>query len=141
MNFHILVARHTHIKEGWVSVPKSRQSQILMECPGLAAMNMNTALTLSMNMKKDNMNKFLVKHNIDIPNPIPIKPMLPEKILERNVLKQYVIDSFTKKVGYDVLQLPPYYCVSNPIEMVENRLKCHAFHLNVYISQSSKVEE
>ena len=97
--------------------------------------------TLSMNMKKDIMNKFLVKHNIDIPNPIPTKPMLPEKILERNVLKQYVIDSFTKKFGYDVPQLPPYYCASNPMEMVENRLKWYAFHLNVYTSQSSKVEE
>ena len=69
--------------------------------------------TLSMNMTKDDLIKFLVNHNINIPSPIPANPVLLEKIIERNVPKQYVIDSFTKKVGHDALQLPPYYCVSN----------------------------
>ena len=69
--------------------------------------------TLSMNMTKDDLIKSLVNHNINIPSPIPANPVLLEKIIERNVPKQYVIDSFTKKVGHDALQLPPYYCVSN----------------------------
>lgn len=56
-----------------------------------------------MNMKKHDMIKFKVKHTIDIPNPIPEKAVLLEKISESNIPKQYVIDSITKKVAYDFL--------------------------------------
>ena len=51
------------------------------------------------NMKKDYIIKFMVKHNKDIPNPVPTKPVLLEKIRKRNVPKQYVIDLEDKKVG------------------------------------------
>lgn len=44
-------------------------------------------------MKKDDLIKYMIKQNIDIPNPIPAKPVLLEKILEKNIPKQYVIDS------------------------------------------------
>ena len=63
--------------------------------------------TLSMNMAKVDLIKFLVNHDINIPSPIPAKPVLLKKIIDRNVPKQYVIDSFTKKIGHDALQLPP----------------------------------
>ena len=35
----------------------------------------------------------MIKQNIDIPNPIPAKPVLLEKIREKNIPEQYVIDS------------------------------------------------
>ena len=47
--------------------------------------------------------KFMVKHSIVIFNLVPAKPVLLEKIRERNIPKQYIIDSVAKKVGYDVL--------------------------------------
>ena len=47
--------------------------------------------------------KFMVKHNIVILNLVPAKPVLLEKIRERNIQKQYVIDSVAKRVGYDIL--------------------------------------
>lgn len=47
--------------------------------------------------------KFMVKHNIVILNLVPAKPVLLEKIRERNIRKQYVIDSVAKRVGYDIL--------------------------------------
>ena len=35
----------------------------------------------------------MIKQNIDVPNTIPAKPVLQEKIREKNIPKQYVIDS------------------------------------------------
>ena len=49
--------------------------------------------TPSINMKKDELIKYMIKQNIDIPNPIPAKPVLLEKIREKNIPEQYVIDS------------------------------------------------
>ena len=96
--------------------------------------------TLSMNMAKVDLIKFLVNRDINIPSPIPAKPVLLKKIIDRNVPKQYVIDSFTKKIGHDALQLPPYYCFKL-IEMTESGLKFHVFQFNVYESQPLKVVE
>ena len=41
--------------------------------------------------------------------------------------------------GCSVLRLPPYHCIFNPIEMVWSQLKHHAWSLNIYSSQPSKV--
>ena len=48
-----------------------------------------------MNIKKDEMIAFMSKHDIEIPNPIPTKSVLLEKIVVifKNIDKQYVIDS------------------------------------------------
>ena len=43
----------THIyKEGWVSVPKSRQSQIIMECPRLVACRYNYLIEIEIYSSK-----------------------------------------------------------------------------------------
>ena len=44
-----------------------------------------------------------------------------------------------KKVGFDVLRLPLFYCILNPIEMVWNQLKQHVRHFNFYTCQLSNV--
>ena len=74
-----------------------------------------------MNMKKDKMIAFMLKQDIQIPNPIPTKSMLLEKILTvlKNIEKQYVIDSMAEKAW--------------------NQLKYQFHHLNVYTSKPSKV--
>ena len=58
-----------------------------------------------MNMKKDEMIAFMLKHNTEIPNPFPVKPVLLEKIREKKLKEQYVIDSMGEKVSYSLLRL------------------------------------
>ena len=96
-----------------------------------------------MNMKKDKLIAFMSKHDIKIPNPIPTKSVLLEKILIilKNIEKQYVTDSITEKSSYFVLWLPPYHCILNPIEMAWNQLKYQVRQLKVYTSKPSKAVE
>ena len=42
----------------------------------------------TMNMRKDEMIVFMSKHEIEIPNPIPTKLVLLEKIWKKNIEKQ-----------------------------------------------------
>ena len=53
----------------------------------------------AMSMKKGEMIAVMSKHDIEIPNPIPTKLVLLEKILIifKNIEKQYVIDCMTEK--------------------------------------------
>ena len=41
-----------------------------------------------MNMRKDEMIVFMSKHEIEIPNPIPTKLVLLEKMWKKNIEKQ-----------------------------------------------------
>ena len=61
-----------------------------------------------MNTNENEMIAFMSKHDIEIPNPIPTKSVLLEKILMilKNIEKQYVIDYMAEKAGYSVLRLP-----------------------------------
>ena len=93
----------------------------------------------TMNMKKGEMIAVMSKHDIEIPNPIPTKSVLSEKILIilKNIEKQYVIDCMTEKAHYSVLRLLPYHCILDPIELARNQLKYHVGHLNVCTSKPS----
>ena len=62
------------------------------------------------------------KHDIELPNPIPTKPVLLKKIYEKNVEKQYLIDSMGEKASSSVLRL------SLRIE-VHTQRKIPKFHL------------
>ena len=95
--------------------------------------------TPTANIKKNYMISFMTKHHIEIPSPLPVKHVLLEKIREANILKKYIIDSMATTAVYSVLRLPPYHCVFNPIEMVWNKLKHYARHLNIYTSQPAKI--
>ena len=89
----------------------------------------------------DGMIVFMLNHDIEIPNPIPRKSVLLEKILIifKNIEKQYVIDSMAEKGSYSVLRLPLYHCILSSIEMEWNQLKYYVRHLNVYTSNPSKL--
>ena len=77
--------------------------------------------TPTMNIKTDEMTVFILNCDIEIPNPIPRKSVILEKILIifKNIEKQYVIDSMAEKGGYSVLRLPPYHCILSPIESIK----------------------
>lgn len=51
------------------------------------------------------------------------KNTLLELIKKQNFEKEYVVDNLVQQNGHEVLRLPPYYCVFNPIEMVWGTLK------------------
>ena len=80
----------------------------------------------------------MIKH-IEMPCPLPVKPVLLEKICKANIPKKYFIDVVATVAGYSVLYQSPHHFVFNPIEMVWNQLKHHAQHLNIYTSQLEKV--
>ena len=86
------------------NLPKERKVVVVMDNAKYHCRFIEKAST--MNMKKDEMIAFMSKHDIDIPNPIPTKSVLLEKILIifENIEKQYVIDSLVEKAGYSVLR-------------------------------------
>lgn len=48
---------------------------------------------------------------------------LLEVLNTKQFKKQYVIENIAKKYGHDVLRLPPYFCIFNPIELIWGQLK------------------
>ena len=76
----------------------------------------------TLNIKKDEIIVFMSKHDIEIPNPIPRKSVLLEKILIifKNIEKQYVIDFMAENGGYSVLRLALYHCILSPIKSMES---------------------
>ena len=77
--------------------------------------------TPTMNMKKNDMIAIMINHGIEIPNPLPTKPVLLQKIRQANIFIQFVIDIMAKEARFSVLRLPPYHL--NPIEMVWSPFK------------------
>lgn len=51
------------------------------------------------------------------------KKQLLEVLRTKTFKKEYVIDCLAKQAGHEVLRLPPYYCVLNPIELLWGQLK------------------
>ena len=95
--------------------------------------------TPSTKMRKNGMLEFMKKHNVDIPEPMPTKPVLLSLIREANVPKQYIVDNIAKISDYLVLRLPPYHCMLNPIEMVWSQMNQHCQRQNMYSNEPSKV--
>ena len=117
------------------NLPKERKVVVVMNSAKDRCRFIEKAPT--MNMGKGEMIAVMSKHDIEIPNPVPTKSVLLEKILTiLKIIEQYVIDSMAEKAG-----LPPYHCILNPIELAWNRLKYHVCHLNVYTSKPSKVAD
>ena len=120
------------------NLPKERTLVVVMDSAKYRSRFIEKART--MNMKKGEMIAVMSKYDIEIPNALPTKSVLLEKILIilKNIEKQYVIDCL-EKARYSVLRLPPYHCILNPIELTRNQLKYHVSHLNVHRSKPSNV--
>ena len=109
------------------NLPKERKVVVVMESSKYHCRFIEKAPT--MNMKKGEMIPVMSKHDIEIPNPIPTKSVLLEKILIifKNIEKQYVIDRMTENARHSVVRLPPYHCILDPIELARNQLKYHVY--------------
>ena len=104
------------------NLPKERTLVVVMDSAKYPSRFIEKAPTI--NMKKGKMIAVMSKQDIGILNPVPAKSVLLEKILIilKNIEKQYAIDCL-EKARYSVLQLPPYHCILNPIELTRNQLK------------------
>lgn len=58
-----------------------------------------------------------------------------------NFETKYVVDEMAKNEGHDVLRLPPYHCIFNPIELVWAELKHRLREKNVDPKNDVKVVE
>lgn len=57
--------------------------------------------------KKNNMSSLMTKYHIEIPSPLPFKPVLLEKMCGANIPKKYVIEEMITAARYSVLRLHP----------------------------------
>lgn len=85
--------------------------------------------------------EFMKKFDLPVPDPVPIKLILLERIKAANINKMYAVDEMARKAGHEVLRLPPYYCILNPIELVWARLKSNVRKSNITPQLSASVCE
>ena len=76
-----------------------------------------------MNTRKAEMLDFMKRNSITVPEPLPTKPVLLERIKMANIQKKFAIDSIAFENGHLVLRLLPYHCCLNAIELVWHQLK------------------
>ena len=95
--------------------------------------------TPNMNTRKAEMLDFMKRNSITVPEPLPTKPVLLERIKMTNIQKKFAIDSTAFENGHLVLRLPPYHCCLNAIELVWHQLKSKVRRQNVYADQPEKV--
>lgn len=71
---------------------------------------------------KETIQEFLYESNIFFENSYTKKQLL-ECIKSFEFSKEYVVDTIARKHNHDVLRLPPYHCIFNPIELIWAQLK------------------
>lgn len=79
----------------------------------------------NMGTKKADMVTFMEEENIPVPDERSTKKELLNIILNSDIDKEksYTVDKLARENGHEVLRLPPYYCILNPIELVWSQLK------------------
>ena len=79
----------------------------------------------NLSWKKDDILAYMRRHRIEVPDPVPIKPVLLQVIHEQAGPrhKRYAIDELAASYGHMVLRLPPHHCIFNPIEQVWSEVK------------------
>lgn len=75
------------------------------------------------NTRKDEIFEFLISNCVPMPPKSFTIPKLLDIVATLNCEKSYVVDTFAKEHGHQVLRLPPYYCIFNPIELIWSELK------------------
>jgi transposase len=68
--------------------------------------------------RKQDILDYMQSNKIPVPQGKNTKLALLNIIKELNISAEYRVDNLAKANNHDVLRLPPYYCVLNPIELV-----------------------
>lgn len=92
------------------------------------------------NSNKATIMDFLHEHDLYYEETYTKKQLL-EVLRTRTYDKEYVIDNEAIKHGHEVVRLPPYHCVFNPIELIWGQLKSHIRRRNQYPKFSEKMVE
>lgn len=87
---------------------------------------------------KETIQKFLIENDIYFEDKYT-KTELLDCIKAFEVRREYVIDTIAKRKGHDVLRLPPYYCIFNPIELIWAQLKQNVRRKNQHPRMSANV--
>ncbi|XP_052131575.1 uncharacterized protein LOC113215796 [Frankliniella occidentalis] len=84
-------------------------------------------LTPSMNMRKDRIVEIMQHHRLAVPlknnGDVAKKTVLLQAWAQAGIPKVYQLDCDAAKAGHEVLRLPPYWCIFNPIENVWSWVK------------------
>lgn len=67
--------------------------------------------------KKEDVQKWLRDNKIDFTTDL-LKSQLLQKVQQHKPPQKYVADTLAEQYGHQVLRLPPYHCIFNPIENV-----------------------
>lgn len=73
--------------------------------------------------KKSDIINFMNLHNLPIPNPMPTNPILVDIVKKAGIKKKYFIDELATLKGFQVVRLPSFHCIFNPIEQVWSKVK------------------
>lgn len=129
--------------ENWFSnvlmknIPRDRKCVIVLD--NASYHSRKTFRLPTMATKKEDMVQFMNVHNLDVPNPLPVKSVLLSKIKSANIKTTYVVDDIAEGLGHEVLRLPPYHCILNPIEMIWSVVKSKVRKNNLTPSLSASV--
>ena len=96
--------------------PRDKKCVIVLDNASYHSRQVIKFLTLRSSLK-DFIN-FMQYHKISVPHPIPIKAAMLQIIRNANINKTYIVDELATSYGHEVLRLPRYHCVLNPIELV-----------------------
>lgn len=90
--------------------------------------------------RKREIQDFLCERDIYFHESYNVRQLL-EVVKSYNFLKEYVCDKIAKEAGHEVIRLPPYYCIFNPIELIWHKLKSNIrAHNNTPTLNSSVIE-
>ena len=78
-----------------------------------------------MNSKVKYIVEFVKANKLVVPNPVQIKSVMLEQIKSANIKKRYAVVELAASYGHEVLRLPPYHCILNPIEMIWSQVKSY----------------
>lgn len=119
------------------NLPRDRKCIIILDNASYHSRQKIKIPTMNTNVK-DIVN-FMKQNNITVPNPLPIKAVLLQEIKSANIGKKYAVEELADSYGHEVLRLPPYHCVLNPIELIWAQLKSYVRKNNVTPTLSASV--
>ncbi|KAJ3656116.1 hypothetical protein Zmor_015214 [Zophobas morio] len=91
--------------------------------------------------RKADIVSFIRNKNIDIPESAKTRKDLLGIVSKYNFSKTYAVEELAKSHGFQILRLPPYFCIFNPIELIWSQLKRKVRKCNDHPESSPKVVE
>ena len=95
----------------------------------------------NLSTRKADIVRFIRNKNIDIPESAKTKSDLWGIVSKHNFSKTYAVDELPKSHGFQILRLPLYFRIFNPIELIWSQRKREVRKCNDHPESSPKVVE